>query len=338
MKRAALKDVAARAGVSRAAVSKVIRNAYGTSAAMREKVERAMAELDYRPIHGARSLRGKSYTLGVLMPDLRGLFFPDIFDGIANHLEGTQYQTLLGNGHTKSSNERELVETMMAHKMDGVILISPRLTQEHVERIVRAIPTVFIGRHQTGLGFDTVNNDDERGGYIVVEHLAKLGHRRIAHFIQEEYGAAGHTPPSKRFAGYVSAMRDFGLEEEIQTRQAGGAAEVRSSTLEMLQRPNPPTALFGWTDALAIEAMSAAEEIGRRVPEDVSVVGYDNASICSVQRIMLTSVDQSAVMIGEVAAKLLIERIEGRREEVHFVTPPRLVVRNTTGVAPNAPR
>lgn len=335
MKRASISDVAARAGVSKAAVSKVLRGAYGTSEAMRKRVEDAIADLNYRPSPAARGLRGRTFTLGVLLPDIRSWFFPDLLDGVAEKLEGTEYQTLLGNGHTQASSERELVETMLARKMDGVILISPRLADDHVRRIAQTVPTVFIGRHQSGLGFDTVNNDDVQGGRLAVEHLVTLGHRRIAHLVQESYRKGEHTPPAKRFIGYKAAMKECGLADQIQFHQAGNVTEARNETLKMMQRPNAPSAVLAWTDSIALDAMSAVDEMGLRIPEDVSIIGYDNSSVCAMQRIMLTSIDQSAHLLGEMAAQLLMERIDGRREEVHFVTPPRLVVRRTTGMHAN---
>lgn len=330
MKRPAIKDVAARAGVSRAAVSKVIRDAYGVSDAMRQRVQAAMDELNYRPSPGAQGLRGSTFTLGVLVPDIRNWFFPDILDGVAKELEGSRYQSLLGIGQSEVNNEQELVETMLARKMDGLIMISPQLSFDYVRRIAQTVPTVFIGRHQSGEGFDTVNNDDERGARAAVQHLARLGHERIAH-IHQHAGEEPHTPPGMRFKGYVEEMKALGLAPIMQ--RALRPVSARAAMIQLMQGAVRPTSLFAWTDNIAFSAMSVVEEMGLRIPEDLSLVGYDNSSICDMHRIMLTSVDQSGHLLGEMAARLLIERIEGRSEEVHFVTPPRLVIRDSTAVA-----
>ena len=334
MKRATIKHVAERAGVSQAAVSKVLRNAYGLSDDMRRRVQAAMIELDYRPQTAARGLRGRTYTLGILIPDIRNPFFPDILDGVVSQLRGTQYQTFLGVGQAEVPNERGLIEAMLDRKMDGLLLIAPRLEHDYLDRLVRTVPTVFIGRHERGKGFDTVNNDDELGGRMVVDHFAGLGHERIAHFALDLPEQSPVTVNSRRLKGYEVAMTAHGLGGHIQVRSGGNTADGRAVATDMLAREKP-TAIFAWTDNIAISVMSAAAELGLRVPDDLSVIGYDNSSICDVAQISLTSVDQSAHLLGETAARLLMERIDGREDEVHFVVPPRLVVRNSTG-APSA--
>ena len=334
-KRATIQDVADRAGVSRAAVSKVIRNAYGISRDMRARVERAMTELDYRPQMAARALRGRTYMLGVLLPDIHNPFFPDILDGVTHALRGTQYQPFLGVRPSVEATERGLIETMFDSKIDGFILISPVLGHDYLQRLAAISPTVLIGRHDRNGGFDTVNNDDQRGAQLAVEHLIEQGHQQIAFLDLEPLADAPFNPARFRRRGYERAMRAHGLQRFIQSQESSGNTDSdrdRLSARRLLTAKERPTAVFAWTDAAALALMSAAHELGMRIPQDVAVVGYDNSRLCGLAQISLTSIDQDAHKLGAQAAAMLVERIEGRRKDQHFVTPPKLVVRNSSAV------
>ena len=334
-RRATIKDVAERAGVSRAAVSKVLRNAYGLSDGMRIKVEAAMEALSYRPQTAARGLRGSTYTLGVVMPNISNPFYPDILDGIVHALDGTQYQPLLGVRLSDERSEASLVDTMMDRKLDGFIMIAPLFTHAYLSNLAKIVPTVIIGRHDREGGFDTVNNDDELGAQMVVDHFVSLGHRRIAHVGMEKLFEASDTnPPNIRLNGYLSAMRRHGLEQFATVRDTthgGGFEQDEQTFLEMLSGPERPTAVFAWMDTVAFHVMSAATSLGLRVPDDLSVAGYDNSRICNLRQLALTSVDQSAQLLGEKSAQLLLERIAGRDDDTHFVTVPKLCVRRSSG-------
>jgi DNA-binding LacI/PurR family transcriptional regulator len=338
-KRATIQDVADRAGVSRAAVSKVLRNAYGLSDEMRRKVEAAMGDLSYRPQTAARGLRGSTYTIGVLLPEIRNPFFPDILDGIVHALEGTQYQPLLGVRLSSEKSEMGIVEAMMDRKLDGFIMIAPLLNHADMARIAKSVPTVVVGRHDREGGFDTVNNDDEMGARLAVDHLAGLGHRRIAHFSLEPLFESGeNNPMTFRLKGYRDAMRRHGLEDcatVCLTTHLGGPDHDRIMALELLSRPDRPTAIFAWMDSVALTVMSAASELGLNVPRDLSVIGYDNSKICNLLQLSLTSIDQSANLLGDKSARLLLERMEGRDEDASFIVPPNLVARRSSGAAPD---
>ena len=177
-----MRTVATDAGVSVAAVSKVLRGAYGVSEALRTKVQASMQTLGYRPHTAARGMRGQTYTLGVLLPDLRNPFFADIVAGIDEALVRTQYQALLGVGQSAATTEHALVDAMIDRQIDGVILIAPRIPTEELIRIAGHIPAATIGLHLPDApDFDTVNNDDELGGALVVRHLYEAGYRNIVY-------------------------------------------------------------------------------------------------------------------------------------------------------------
>ena len=332
-KRATIEDVAARAGVSRSAVSKVLRNAYGISEQMRTGVEQAMAELNYRPQIAARGLRGRTYTLGVVMPNMRNPFFPDILDGIWRSLQGTQYQPLLAIRHSAEETEKALIEMMLDRKLDGLVMIAPMVGRDYLWKLAKSVPTVLLGRHETGGDFDTVNNDDERGAYLAVTHLIEQGHKHIAFFSFEPPEDSAVNPVVFRLRGYIAAMQAHGLDNHLQickTQSGASAEQDRKLAREVLSAKKRPTAAFVWHDGVAINVMAVAQELGLDIPNDLAVVGYDNFGISALPQLQLSSVDQDAHTLGATAAELLIERIEGRTEPVHFTSEPKLVVRRSS--------
>jgi LacI family transcriptional regulator len=329
--RVTIRTVAEDAGVSVAAVSKVLRDAYGVSEAMRQRVQASIGKLGYRPHAAARGMRGQTYTLGVLLPDLRNPFFADIMAGVNDALERTQYQPLLGVGQSETPLEQALVDAMIDRQMDGLLLVGPRMRIDDVNAIAARVPTVVVGEHQPGaVGFDTVNNDDEHGGELAVAHLAEAGYRNILYFsLQLPEPQGGVT--TYREHGYRRAMAQFGLSRFIRVVLVQQSPrEVQSTARRLLESRNRPEAIFCWTDFIALQVLSVAREMGLSVPGDLALVGYDNTSYCDLAQNSLTSIDQSGQVLGLQAARLLIERIKGRDTAEHFVVTPRLVARGSS--------
>lgn len=338
-RRVTIADVAGRANVSTAAVSKVLRNAYGVSPSMQERVRQAMTELGYRPHAAARGMRGQTYTIGVLIPDVRNPFFPDIIEGIAALLEDTDYQVLLGPGGSEPESQTRITDAMVDRRMDGLVLIAPNVPRRQLEATARTVPTVVIGRHGRSAEYDAVVDDDFMGAGLVVDHLADLGHRRIAHIGHKDSGRGwpAGMPQTVRAEGYRQAMRRRGLADEIDVVSTSYSAEGGyQAARELLSRPVRPTAIFAGADVAAIGVLEAAYEAGLRVPEDISLAGYDNTSIAGLGPISLTSVDQDGHLMGSNAARLLLERIERKRQRsVLLSLSPSLVARRST--APPGP-
>ncbi|GAB3333176.1 hypothetical protein GCM10027452_06610 [Micromonospora halotolerans] len=179
-------DVARHAQVSTTAVSKVLRNAYGVSPTMQAKVRQAISELGYRPNAAARAMRGQTYTIGIMLPDIRNPFFADILDGLTARIAGTDYQVLLGPGCNGEEAEARVIHAMIDRGMDGMVLVAPISTRAYLEQVAGVVPTVVVGRHGRSQTYDTVADDDLTGAALVVNHLADLGHRRIAHIEHHE--------------------------------------------------------------------------------------------------------------------------------------------------------
>jgi LacI family transcriptional regulator len=338
-RRVTIVDVAKHAQVSTTAVSKVLRNAYGVSPAMQTRVQEAIAELGYRPHAAARGMRGQTYTVGVGVPDVRNPFFPELIEGMVEHLGATNYQVLLGPGGSEPESQTRSIDAMVDRQMDGLILIAPIVGRRFLEETARAVPTVVIGRHGRSADYDAVVDDDHVGAGLVVDHLADLGHLRIAHN-EHRYtrrGSPTTMPQTVRAEGYRTAMQRRGLGDHIDVVGSTYSEEGGyTATRELLDRPVRPTAIFAGADVAAIGTLQAVHEAGLDVPGDISVAGYDNTAIAALGPISLTSVDQDGHLMGVNAARMLLERVEGKRERSALLTlSPTLVPRRST--APPAP-
>ncbi|WP_328850155.1 LacI family transcriptional regulator [Micromonospora globbae] len=337
-RRITIVDVARHAQVSTTAVSKVLRNAYGVSPKMQAKVRQAISELGYRPNASARGLRGRTYTIGVMLPDIRNPFFAEVLDGLTGRIAGTEYQVLLGPGCNGEDAEARVIHAMIDRGMDGLILIAPISARAHLERVAALVPTVVVGRHGHSHTYDTVADDDLTGAALVVNHLADLGHRRIAHIEHHEStpDCLAEMPNAIRAEGYRRAMRARGLADGIDIAsttytQEGGYLGAK----QLLARPVRPTAIFAGADIVAMGALDAIAEAGLSVPTDISIAGYDNTTFAAFRPISLTSVDQAGHEIGANAARLLLDRIADRsRPTAQVKLSPTLVVRRTTAPPP----
>lgn len=327
--RVTIREVASDAGVSVAAVSKVLRDAYGVSEALRARVRASIDRLGYRPHAAARGMRGQTYTLGLILPDIHNPFFADILAGVNTALERTQYQLLLGVCESDPTLESALMEAMIDRRMDGLILIGSRIKEDQLAEIATRIPTTIIAIHPKGAtNYDTVNNDDRLGATLVVQHLVAAGYRHIAFLSQQISTNEKAMVTMQREEGYRATMKEAGLTKNIQVAYAGQTPrEAQTVARHLLEQRNRPDAIFCWTDFIALEVLSVARDLGLAVPGELAVVGYDNTSYCDLAQNSLTSIDQSGQVLGLQAARLLIERIGGRQKSEHYVVTPRLVAR-----------
>jgi LacI family transcriptional regulator len=337
-RRVTIQDVAREAAVSVSAVSKVLRDAYGVSPEMRAKVTAAIERLGYRPHAGARAMRGSSYTIGVMLVELSSPFQPELVDGITRELEPSPYQEILVAGGVSPERQQRSIEALIDRQVDGLILIAPFMSTSWLEQLASTVPTVVIARHGGAVNHDTIVSDNFDGARLIVDHLVGLGHRRITHISQPSPGLTrpfvlSHTPRSD---GYVEAMKRHGLEPDvIETAhtEPGGYEAARQA----FARPTPPTAIFAGADIAALGVLRAADEQGLHVPEDLSVTGYDNIYAAAIPQVSLTTVDQSAQLTGSMSARLLLERMNGRTQPVHYVIAPRLVPRKTSAAPTREP-
>ncbi|WP_327714558.1 LacI family transcriptional regulator [Streptomyces sp. NBC_00490] len=333
-KRVTITDVAQHAGVSTAAVSKVLRNAYGVSAAMQEKVRAAIAELDYRPHTAARGMRGRTYTIGVLLDNIRNAFFADILDGVHDALQDSEYTVMIGAAGFSADAQRKTVQSMIDRQVDGLILIAPSTQRTETLTTAQSTPLVILGHHDVSDLHDSVVDADAAGAALVVDHLVSQGHRNIALVSSPGTRSSkwARTPEIVLTNGYVEAMNRHRLADHVRICRAAYSDEGGyKAGLSLLTGENPPTAIMTGADVAALGVWRAAHEVGLRIPEDLSLVGYNNTALADLATVQLTSVDQAGHDMGSSAARLLIERVEGRREHaVQTSMTPRLIVRRST--------
>ncbi|MEV0829501.1 LacI family DNA-binding transcriptional regulator [Nonomuraea rubra] len=337
-RRVTITDVARHAQVSTTAVSKVLRNAYGVSEAMRTKVQAAIDELGYRPHHAARAMRGRTFTIGVLLPHIRNPFFADIIDGLTEEISASGYQAIMvQSGGRDPADELRASDALVDRQVDGVLWVAPVCTRTQLEKLAKGTPLVVLGRHDRSGLYDCVLDDDEVGAELVVEHLIGLGHRRIAHITQKDSlgGRTGTLLHTIRATTYERVMTEHGLAGHIAVAATSYTEEGGyEGTRELLARELRPTAVFAGADQAAFGALAAIHEAGLTVPGDISVAGYDNARMTGLAHVALTSIDQDGALMGKTAGRLLLERIAGRTAAVRFSVTPTLVARRSTAPPP----
>ncbi|QKJ20519.1 LacI family DNA-binding transcriptional regulator [Microbacterium hominis] len=330
---ATIQDVADAAGVSRAAVSKVLRNAYGVSPTMRQRVNAAIESLDYRPRVAARAMRGSTYTIGIEIPDFGNSFFTRVLFGAQSALTGTGYQLMIAPADPGPQEGARALEALLDRQVDGVVAVSPIVDQSSLERIARRTPVVMFGRHDESDFYDTVAADDERGAGELMRHLLELGHTRITHLSIGELGGSveRRTPHGIRLEMYRKEMARAGLvTHERVVRAAEGEEAAYLATVEELDGRERPTAILAGHDAHAIGALRAIMER----ESDVSVAGFDDIPIASHPGISLTTSRQPGEEMGARAMDMLLERLKGRTEAAHEIFEPSLVVRGSTKPPP----
>lgn len=332
-----IRDVAELAGVSKSLVSLVLRGSEQVRPEKRRAVLAAIESLGYRPNAAARSLsERRSRIIGVLLNDMRNPWFVELLDGLNSVLHDHGLHMLLADGRLNSRVGEDLTRTFTDLQADGVIAVGTQPDAAALRAAAERVPTVVAGTREPVLPHvDIVANDDDRGARLATEHLIGLGHSRIAH-IAGQGAVAG-----LRRHSFETTMRAHGLagsaliQQGDLTEEGGYRAAVR---LLSVPGPQRPTAIFAFNDVACIGALSAAEEMGLRVPENLSLIGYDNTYLSQLRHLWLTTVDNASREVGRHAAQCLLARMAapGRSAALVLATPT-LAVRGTTA-PPGSPR
>jgi len=337
-----MKDIARELGVSVVTVSKVIRNHADIGEETRQRVLRRVRELNYQPNPAARALvTGKTYTAGLIVPDLVHPFFAEVATGLSNALRRKSYSLLISSSQGDPELERQEIKRLLSRRLDALVIASTQWTVESFRRIEeQKVPYILIDRAFLGMPANFVGVEDVTVGRIATEHLIAVGCRRIAHI----RGTAVSTAIG-RLEGYNQALS----KHEMTTLQGyvvtGRSADVDSwssghEAMKKLLALNPvPDGVFCYNDPIAIGAIDAILDAGLRVPQDIAVIGCGNLHFDKSLRVPLSSIDQQSVAIGERAGKLVLSVIEAKTppQPKSIMLQPSLVVRESTRRNPAAP-
>ena len=304
-------EVARVAGVSVSTVSRTINGTAFVAEDKRQAVNRALQELGFQPNYLARSLiTGRSMTLGVIAEEIVSPYYADVIRGFEHGLFGTPYQPVLQSGHWSQQRETEAIETLIYRKVDALVLLGSTLPDKALRDIAGRLPLVVFGRHVPGLEARCLTLDQHQGAYLATRHLIELGHRHIAHV----RGPDGQQDAEERLRGYHAALRDNDLPALPELIVQGDFLELTAyqATLHLLERRQPFTAIFAANDQMAVGARLALYRKGLRVPDDVSLVGFDDLPGSAFTTPPLTTVQQPTYQIGRALAEHMLGLVQGQ--------------------------
>ena len=308
-----IKDIARELGISPSTVSRALKDHPDISSKTKLAVNALAEKLNYQPNIVALNLRQqKTFTIGVVIPELVHFFFSTVISGIEDVAYQAGYSVILSQSNESYEREKTDIKALFNSRVDGMLISVSRETKnfEHIESVIaKGIPVVFYDRTYNSPMSSNVIVDDYIGAKEAVNHLIEQGYRKIA-FLE---GSPGLIISADRKRGYMDALKDHGLEQKEAFTQecvTGSMEEGKRATKKLLSMPEPPDAIFAASDPLATGAMQSIKEKGLRIPQDVGVVGFSNWSYGSLIEPSLTTVDQPGFEMGQEAARLLIRQIE----------------------------
>ena len=332
-----MKDIARELGISVATVSRALKDSPRISPERRAAIQQYAREHDFTPNVLAESLRHSKVQpiklIGVIIPEFTHFYFSSVLAGIEEEASSRGYRIMVAQSNEQYEREVRICQSFYENKVCGVIVSQAKDTKryDHFERLMDAgVPLVFYDRICTGVNASRVVVDDYMGAFNAVSHLIETGCTRIAF-----YGSAPTLEISKnRFNGYKDALLKHGLHyDESLTRICDNRADAEAVTPELLENDTPPNGFFAVNDDTAIGILYTAKRMGFRVPEDISICGFTNGQRAVACDPMLTTVEQRGMKVGEEAADILIDQVEGiipcDKAERRIVRT-RLVVRGTT--------
>jgi LacI family transcriptional regulator len=331
-----IKDVARISGVSPMTVSRVINESERVSPDTRRRVEEAIAELGYIPSRLARGLsRQKTGTLALIVPDVENAFFLQILRGAEDVARRAGYRVILCDTRADLTLERELIEEMIAHRVEGIAIapVSDR-SRAHLKRLAKfGVPFVLIDRVVAGIDADAVLGDSVGGAQRLVQHLIELGHRRIGLIVESDQVSTARD----RRRGYVQALEGAGLplDSELVVLSTVDPRGGFTGMQRLLHLESPPTAVFTVNNLVALGAVEAVRAEGLEVPGDMALVCFDDIEYASRLYPFLTVMMQPAETYGTLGTQLLLERIErgGAAKSRVVVLPADFIVRRSCGAA-----
>ena len=306
-----IKDIAKRAGVSHSTVSRALRVNHLVSSETSKRIHDIAQEMGYRPSAVARSLKtNRTQVLGVIVSSISDPFFGEILNGIEASAQAGGYSLFIAASQHDPIKERQIVQTMMEQRTDGVIICSSSFSPEHGRQLLSYGFPVVVVNHQGSESFNySIYHDDIDGSSQITRHLISQGHKRIAYLGNSQSGRT----TQDRLRGFLDAMAEAHLEvpENYVHHVEGSEPVLGAESVQYFVKLNPrPTAIICFNDMLAIGVLKGCEQSGLRVPEDISVTGFDNITYSAFTTPSLTTFDQPKFSIGQEAAQLLLDLLQ----------------------------
>jgi LacI family transcriptional regulator len=323
-KETTIKDIARAAGVSYATVSRALNGKYGVRGSTRERVLAAARRMGYRPNAIARGLvTRRTTTLGLIVPDIKNPFFPEVAGGVEDAARAAGYGVLLCNSNWQKPSEREYVRLLAGRRVEGII-IAPisRADEPFGEGAAAALPAVYVASAPRGTARSFVVIDNVRGALLATRRLLDAGRGPVA-FIGSRESA-----DDERFAGYRLALEERGVPCEERFVRLGDMRQESGHRLflRLVEEGDRPRSVFAENDLMALGCLQAARECGLRVPEDVAIIGFDDIPFSSFPEVQLTTIRQPTYDMGRMAVDILLGDAARPRR---VVLEPQLVVRRT---------
>lgn len=338
MNAATIRDVAKKAGVGLATVSRVINDSPLVSEATRQRVLAVIEELNYIPNPSARRLSlKKTLTIATIAPFFTRPSITERLRGIESILAGSEYDLIIHNIETIARRDSLIFELTKKKRVDGILIISLIPNKEGLDLLMQSeVPVVFIDAiPPSENSLSKVVTDDIEGGYKATNHLISLGHQRIAIISDLIDNPFKFTSSRDRLHGYRLAMKKSGIQinTEYHCQANHGSSEACELSKGMLALPEPPTAIFATSDTLAMGVMEAARDLGLEIPRDLSVIGYDDVEFA--KNLGLTTIRQLLFESGQRGVEILLDHFENpQMEPIREVLPTELIIRITTSPLP----
>ncbi len=328
-------DISKKLKISAATVSRALNDNPKISEKTRELVLKTAAEMNYKQNRLAQALKsGRTNNVGVIVPYINRSFFSSVIRGIEEELSPHGYHVIICQTHEDVNNEIKQIDTLLNTQVDGIFMSVAKTTQDtsHIRKaLVENTPLVFFDRKKEVKGLSSVVIDDFKGGYLATEHLINQGCKKIAHFS----GDLNVGIYKNRHQGYLKALKDNGITPlkrfslQVNSKLESGISAIK----DLWEFDEKPDAIFSSSDYAALGAIQELKQMGIKIPEDVCVVGFSNEPFTKYMELPITSVDQTPLEMGKIAAQVFLEQIEGSQTltvEKQVILAPKLFVRNSS--------
>lgn len=323
-------QVAERAGVSLSTVSRVLNGKASVNKVLRERVEKAVEELNYRPNSVARSLaNSRTDSIGVLVPELNAPFFGDLMQAVESTLRAADKHVIITVGRNCLETEKDAVEFLISRNCDALIMHAEALSDEYLLELNQSkLPIALVNRQVEGLSEACTTLDNEKGGYLATRHLLELGHKNIAYIS----GPIEKRDAKLRLEGHNRALSEAGVSANSELIFEGNYTEEdgKLGLLELMARDQPFTALVCANDWMASGAISCARDLGMSLPHDLSIVGFDDVVFAHHVFPRLTTISNPVANMAEMSAKYILNKVYGQANDVKLSFEPTLILREST--------